>query len=498
MPEIQFKLPAGVYRNGTERESAGRWYDANLVRWYDGQVRPVGGWVAHSASTFTGKARATLTWKDNSANSWIGIGTESHLYAMDRLGNLSDITPAGYTSGRADATYATGYGAGAYGVGTFGTPRNDTTATYDATVWSLDTWGEDLVGCNADDGFIYQWNLNTAVVAAKVTNAPKARALVVTSERFLMALGTTDPRTVAWSDQQNDTVWTPSATNQAGSFPLQTAGRLMCGKRLTGVTALWTDTDMWIATYLGGTLVYGFTKAGSGCGIVSQGAVAVTATQAVWMGRQGFWVYDGYARPMECDVSDYVFSNINTTQASKVSAVLNAAFSEVWWFYPSAGSIENDSYVIWNYLENTWSIGKLGRYSGVDAGGAFVFPIWCGTDQTVYEHESGFSYGGDTPYAETGPLEFAPVAVQYAATGAKVWQANQFVPDELLAGDVTATFKTKIYPNGTESTFGPYTLSDRTDVRFTGRQVKLRVTGAAADSWRFGNAKLLIQGQGGR
>jgi len=41
---IPLKLPPGIYRNGTQYQSAGRWYDANLVRWYDGTLRPIGGW----------------------------------------------------------------------------------------------------------------------------------------------------------------------------------------------------------------------------------------------------------------------------------------------------------------------------------------------------------------------------------------------------------------------------------------------------------------------
>ena len=146
-----------------------------------------------------------------------------------------------------------------------------------------------------------------------------------------MALGTTDPRTVSWCDQQNNTVWTPAVTNQAGSFPLQTSGRLMCGKRLLGGTGLWTDTDMWLATYLNSTLVYGFQKVGDGCGVASRHAVVVNGSQAAWMGPNGFWQYNGVVTPVACDVQDYVFGSpgINQTQISKVWGRLNAQFSAV-------------------------------------------------------------------------------------------------------------------------------------------------------------------------
>ena len=44
MSLIDLNILAGVYRNGTDLQSMGRWRDANLVRWHDGVMRPVGGW----------------------------------------------------------------------------------------------------------------------------------------------------------------------------------------------------------------------------------------------------------------------------------------------------------------------------------------------------------------------------------------------------------------------------------------------------------------------
>jgi hypothetical protein len=45
MPLITLKLPAGCYRNGTEYQAQARWWDATLVRWFEGTMRPVGGWT---------------------------------------------------------------------------------------------------------------------------------------------------------------------------------------------------------------------------------------------------------------------------------------------------------------------------------------------------------------------------------------------------------------------------------------------------------------------
>ena len=45
MALVELRLPAGVARNGTEYQNKGRWIDAQLVRWFEGTMRPVGGWT---------------------------------------------------------------------------------------------------------------------------------------------------------------------------------------------------------------------------------------------------------------------------------------------------------------------------------------------------------------------------------------------------------------------------------------------------------------------
>ena len=199
---VPLHLPPGVFRSGTERESKGRWYDTDKVRWYDQvQLGPILGWVTKSTSAVTGKARAIITWKDNTGDSgrgsrWAGIGTHSNLYVMDDGGVVKDITPAGFTAGRADATVLLGYGEGKYGFWGFGTPRPDTGNVLPATVWDLDIWGQYLIGCSHDDGTtggsLYMWQLDfaTPTKAAAITNAPaNCYGVVVAPQRFILALG---------------------------------------------------------------------------------------------------------------------------------------------------------------------------------------------------------------------------------------------------------------------------------------------------------------------
>ena len=79
MALINLEVPAGVYRNGTDLQSMGRWRDASLIRWIDGTMRPVGGWRTRSSTATNAIARGMHTWIDNSNNRWIGTGTYNKL-----------------------------------------------------------------------------------------------------------------------------------------------------------------------------------------------------------------------------------------------------------------------------------------------------------------------------------------------------------------------------------------------------------------------------------
>lgn len=486
MALIPINIPPGVFRNGTELQSAGRWYDVNLVRWTEGAMEPVGGWEKRDTSILTGKCRGLITWKTNTNVRFAGLGTPSKLYAMTQSNNLVDITPVGLVAGSDDASSGAGFGLGLYGEGYYGTPRPDAGTVTAATTWSLDTWGEYLVGCSTTDGKLYEWQLDavTPTKAAVITNAPTScQGLLVTAERSMFALGADgDGRKVAWSDLEDNTVWTAASTNLAGSQILQTSGRIVCGKRVRGQNLILTDIDAHVATYVGQPFVYSFEIAGRACGVASTNAVAVLDNMAVWMGQNGFHIYDGYVKPLPCEVFDYVFNNLNVSQASKVYAVNNSQFNEVWWFYPSANSNENDSYVAWDYVENNWTIGTLSRTAGTDRS-VFRNPIMVGDDNYIYDHEVGLNYSDALPYAESGPFQIGQ--------GDNILYINELIPDERNQGEVSATFTTRYYPNTEETTHGPYSLTSPTSVRFNGRQIKMRVTTTSPpSSWRVGVQRL--------
>ena len=492
MALIPLQLPPGQYRNGTDFEATNRWRDASLVRWLDGSLRPVGGWTSRKTSAFASAPRAMLTWLDNSSDSYLAGGTYNKLYYVNPSQTVYDITPSGLTSGNLNGALNVGFGGGFYGYTNYGRAPTSSGIYAEATTWSLDTWGEYLMACSSKDGKIYEWQLNTGVVAQVVANAPvNNKALVVTEERFVFALGAGgNPRKIAWCDQENNTSWTPAATNQAGDFELQTVGQIMCGLRMRGRTLILTDNDAHVAQYSGAPFVYGFERVGTACGVASRrGAVAIDEG-AFWMGQNGFFTFDGsVASEIPCEVSDYVFGDMNPSQITKVYAVHNSQHGEIWWFYPSGTSTENDRYVALDYKEGYWTTGELDRTAGVDQG-VFKNPIWADASGNLYNQETGYTHGTTKPYAESGSISLG--------NGDSIMKVTQLIPDEKTQGQVEVTFKTRFYPNDSETSHGAFTLGNPTDVRFQGRQVRIKVQGTGNDNWRSGVMRIEANAGGRR
>ena len=60
------------------------------------------------------------------------------------------------------------------------------------------------------------------------------------------------------------------------------------------------------------------------------------------------------------------------------------------------------------------------------------------------------------------------------------------------------TNKTRFYPNGVERDYGPYTMSTPTSLRFTGRQMRMRVSAVELGDWRVGVNRLDVVAGGRR
>ncbi len=481
---LKLELPPGLYKQGTEYSSMGRWYDASLVRWFEGQIRPMKGWATGLTGTLSGNTRAAHAFFDNDGSGWAAFATHTNLYAHDGT-TLDTITPAGFASGHADTSQ-----------------------------WTLDNFGEILIACNDSTEKIYEYTLDGGGDATIISNAPDANAVFVTEERIIVAIAADgNPRKVKWSDQEARTTWTATATNQAGDLNLTTNGIGMCGGRIRGGGLIWTTDDLHLMRYLGQPDIYGIERVGNNCGIVGRHAFIIVDSVAYWMGYNSFFRYAGYVEPLSCDISDDVFTNLNTTYRDKVWCLHNAQFGEVWFFYPRStserliedgedrllesgeplllegGGSECSHAAIFNYREGTWYHTPMARLAGFQEG-VFDWPVMVNSSGAMLKHETGWTYDtGSVRKAVSGPVELGD--------GEHRLQIDEFIPDELTQGDCEVRFFTRDTPNSTETTLGPYDAADRVGVITTARQARMAIRAeSATEDFRIGTYRVNVRRRG--
>jgi hypothetical protein len=437
-------------------------------------------------------------------------------------------------SGPATSIYGYGWGAGTWSRGTWDTTREGLTGAegvlLQSTKWSLDNWGEDVLA-QKFDGSIYYWDTSAGLssnLAARtnVSNAPtKSRFMMVSGDdRHVICFGTEttigtsstrDDMFLRWSDQEDPAVWTPTATNTAGSQRLTDGSKLVTAKRSRGAVLVWSDTALYQMQLIGAPFVFGFQQLGSACGCIGQHAAVESNGKSFWMGNDSFFVFDGSVQKIPCSVEDYVFTDIDEASQKDTFAGLNTEFNEVTWFYCSSGSNVINRSVTYNYLENVWYVGSLARSSWFDKG-VYGFPQAMefensSTTSTVstitgltagrsflYSHENGNNADGVALSSSITSGDFV-----LPEAGEKLMSIKKFIPDfKDQSGNVDVELNFKLYPSSTATTNGPYTVSPTTtkiDTRARGRQASLKITSSAIDTkWRYGTYRADVQPDGMR
>ena len=271
--------------------------------------------------------------------------------------------------GPAFAIPLVGWGASAWGFGQWGTGSE---SVEDLRQWSQANFGEDLI-FGPRGGTLYFWDadasggLNSRGVALSsvsgASNVPTIHNLTLVSDisRFVFCFGsnelggtTLNPMLVRWSDQEDATNWTPSASNQAGDLILSNGTEIVAAKQARQEVLVWTNSALYSLQYVGAPAVWTAQLVGENISIASQNAVAYASGKAYWMGKDKFYVYDGRTQPLRCDLRKFIFNDFNTLQYPQVFAGTVESYHEVWWFYCSSESTVADKYVVYNYLDDIW------------------------------------------------------------------------------------------------------------------------------------------------
>jgi len=97
MPLQKTIFKPGIYREGTDYDNEGGWFDCNLVRFRKGRPEKFGGWTKTTSNSFLGTARALHPWVSLGGTKFLGLGT-TFKYYINEGGDFADITPIRKTS----------------------------------------------------------------------------------------------------------------------------------------------------------------------------------------------------------------------------------------------------------------------------------------------------------------------------------------------------------------------------------------------------------------
>ena len=98
---------------------------------------------------------------------------------------------------------------------------------------------------------------------------------------------------IRWSSQDNETDWTPTATNSSGSQRIVGGGEIVTAIRTRGQILILTDTSAHGMSFIGAPFVFGFQQLGSNCGSISPHSAIDVNGVAYWMGSDAFFVLYG-------------------------------------------------------------------------------------------------------------------------------------------------------------------------------------------------------------
>lgn len=415
----------------------------------------------------------------------------------------------------------TGYGASRYNAGVsitaaraWNQPAATGAITFQSSQWTLDNWGEDLVACRRG-GKIFYLNVDASITperAVVVSAAPSINNYIRVSpnDRHLISYGSQEfgtseynPLLVRWSDQENFNNWTPSISSTSGEVILAGGTEIRGAIRSRNAIFVWTDSSMYTQQFVGPPFVFNFQQVGTNCGLIAPHAAIDVDGIAYWMGENNFYAFDGRVRNLPCTVRRYLYDSFNEVNKDKVFAGINSEFNEIIWLYPDQNSIEPNSYIIFNYKENTWAFGSS-FYSTFSDHSIFEDTIGTGKVSAtaanyVWNNEPKNVYTGDGKILSSY-LESAEFDIE---DGNSLLFIDRIIPDYTITnnGNIQLTLQFQEYPNSPVITKGPYTIQQTTkkvDLRGRGRQAKIIVSANSDSSWRWGSVRANIQPDGMR
>lgn len=500
MPIVPLKLPMGFYSNGTILDNAGKWYDGNLFRWSNDKLRNMPGWEAINETTAPAilqfpvvsnlKVRDIISLSDtySSVENYFFAGTtiDDDVVANNRLYGVL-IEGADATSG----TVVSAHNISVESITTDDTPR---------VRWRFDKFGNEAVMLQIGTSKV----LKTTGLAAPAiqTNSPAtSQWMLVTDQRIVMCFGADgDDRLIKWSARENANNWTAASDNEAGDYNLPSQGGIVSACKVGRDILIVTEKDVFLCSYVRPPYVYSFNLIVDGISIISPYSLIYAGGKAYWIGRDGFYVYDGAVQILNCPIFDKVKKwptapadtttnpNLSFPYAFTMTSWTIAEHHEIWWCMENTDTGETLQ-IIYNYKYNIFYTASIDRVAGMDRVRNY-FPIMIDQYGRWYAHEYGIAYARPTELAAADLEPFVITGPLLAGNGDFNIVFQTLYPDGLKANDFKFQFYATQFSTGqTDDEQLGYTTGEMipdatTKViypRIEGRQIRMKITARFPD-----------------
>ena len=411
-----------------------------------------------------------------------------------------------------------GWGAGAWSRGSWGS-GSPTPVVVTQRDWWFDNFDNDLV-MNIRNGPIYYWvynaipSANRAVLLSSImgaTDVPDSamQTLISQNDKHLLAFGCQpynaspgvfDPLLIRWASQDDPLMWEPLPTNSAGFIRVSRGSKIVRAIASRQEIVVFTDSTVYSLQFLGTSDVFSLQELGDNTSIIGPRAVTTINNVVYWMGQDKFYMYGGRVETLPCTLRNHVFQNINFNQADQIVCSTNEAYTEVWWFYPSANSNTNDSYVVYNYLERIWYYGSMARTAWID-NPLREYPQAVGYEQLLFNQEIGNDANGAPLEAYIESSDFDLVDGEHFMLTRRMIPDISFDASQSSTPEVTLAIRPRNFPGSTQqadsfdsqrvirSSVGTYT--NEIFVRARARQMALKISSDGLGvQWQLGSPRL--------
>lgn len=232
----------------------------------------------------------------------------------------------------------------------------------------------DVVIATDNSSKLQAWTLGTSTAFADLAAAAPVAKYVTVVRDFVVTANTFESAKqeqyrVRWSAFNDETTWTPSATNQADFQDIADGGQIM-GIRGGEFGLVLLERGIHRMSYIGTPLIFQFDNISRGKGCMVSGSIAQYQGLTFFLSDDGFYACDGQqVAPIGSEKIDRWFlDDVSENDYPSMSAAVDPVRKLILWNYKSKDG--SRKLIIYNFSTKKWTYADAGTDFISDASSA--------------------------------------------------------------------------------------------------------------------------------